>query len=246
MSSSSEDARPRGPTKVISDLFLNSTWSDLSIVCGDVVFPAHKCVVCPQSGYFSRACNRSFIESSGKIVIEDLEPIYLEKTLQFLYKGFYTRLSDVTTSPAVEFGHPSPIPSPIVRSLPYTTLSSVENGGLSKFHVHMYEQGEYFQIHDLKEKAKEHFKECFLRDLDRLFFRSTVNEVYCSTIETDRGLRDIVIETVLNDLPTLIDGTSTYLDKEDLQEMPEFTVDLCQASLVQNAYLMGIISECTQ
>ncbi|GKZ97837.1 hypothetical protein AnigIFM59636_001428 [Aspergillus niger] len=243
MSSSSVDVRPQGPTKVVSDLFLSSTWSDLTIVCGDVVFPAHKCVVCPQSGYFSRACNSSFIESSGKIVIEELEPIYLEKTLQFLYKGDYTRLSDIDTSPTVEFGHPSPIPSPIVRSFPHTTLSSGANGGLSKFHVHMYEQGEYFQIQDLKEKAKEHFKECFLRDLDRLFFRSTVNEVYCSTIETDRGLRDIVIETVLNDLPTLINGTSTYIDKEDLQEIPEFTVDLCMASLAQNVCLMSVISE---
>ncbi|OJZ92930.1 hypothetical protein ASPFODRAFT_40428 [Aspergillus luchuensis CBS 106.47] len=64
----------------------------------------------------------------------------------------------------------------------------MENSRLSKFYVHIYEQGEYFQIHNLKENVKKYFKECFVRDLNRLFFCLTINKVYSSTIKTDRGL----------------------------------------------------------
>ncbi|PYH66543.1 uncharacterized protein BO88DRAFT_406639 [Aspergillus vadensis CBS 113365] len=46
----------------------------------------------------------------------------------------------------------------------------MENNRLSKFYVHIYEQEEYFQIHNLKQKAKKYFKKRFLRDLDAFFF----------------------------------------------------------------------------
>jgi hypothetical protein len=39
---------------------LNCRFSDLTIVCRDKVFPAHRVVVCPQSDYFARACEGEF------------------------------------------------------------------------------------------------------------------------------------------------------------------------------------------
>lgn len=43
---------------------LNPKYSDFTILCGDESFPAHKCIVCPQSKFFSGAMDEDFIVSS--------------------------------------------------------------------------------------------------------------------------------------------------------------------------------------
>ncbi|GKZ34864.1 hypothetical protein AbraIFM66950_005261 [Aspergillus brasiliensis] len=209
-----------------TSLYLSSEWSDLTIRCGDQVFPAHKWILCQQSEYFARACNGSFIESSGEIVIEELEPIYFRETLKFLYTGDYTAQNNAETSPvvpAVGLDHPIPMSEPTVV-------------GYSIFHAHMYQQGDYFLIHNLKEKAKWYFEHSIFFDLHKLLFPAVVNKVYSSTIESDCGLRDVVIKTVIEHLPTST-GSVTYFDKEDLRETPEFAIDLCMASLNHNVDL---------
>ena len=40
--------------------FLNPKYSDLTIICGEYAFPAHKAIICPPSGYFVRACRGGF------------------------------------------------------------------------------------------------------------------------------------------------------------------------------------------
>ncbi|GES66819.1 BTB/POZ domain protein [Aspergillus terreus] len=73
--------------RIARGFHLPDRYSDLTIVCGDREFPAHRLVVCPQSEYFARACDGKFKESSGRIEIHDTDPILVEKTLDFIYTG---------------------------------------------------------------------------------------------------------------------------------------------------------------
>ena len=41
-------------------LYLNLKYSDLRILCGSEIFPAHRCIVCPRSGFFAGACDSEF------------------------------------------------------------------------------------------------------------------------------------------------------------------------------------------
>ncbi|PYH75380.1 hypothetical protein BO82DRAFT_379613 [Aspergillus uvarum CBS 121591] len=70
--------------------YLNPKYSDLSIRCGDEVFPAHQNIIGPQSKYFEVTCDSSFKESYGEIILEDRDPGPVKKALEFLYTGDYT------------------------------------------------------------------------------------------------------------------------------------------------------------
>lgn len=40
--------------------FLNKEYSDITIICSDKAFPAHRLVLCSQSAYFRKACSGNF------------------------------------------------------------------------------------------------------------------------------------------------------------------------------------------
>ncbi|KAG9228015.1 hypothetical protein BJ875DRAFT_436043 [Amylocarpus encephaloides] len=62
----------------------------MTIKCGGAVFAAHKIVVLPQSKVLAAAF-RNFIEGeSGEIDLEEDDPIYVRKMLEFCYKQEYT------------------------------------------------------------------------------------------------------------------------------------------------------------
>lgn len=63
-------------------------------------------------------------------------------------------------------------------------------------HAQMYAMGDKYLIPDLKTYAQQLFKEAFSTQ-EAVLMRDTVVEVYSSTPENDRGLRDIVLETLL-------------------------------------------------
>ncbi|OOF92886.1 hypothetical protein ASPCADRAFT_399142 [Aspergillus carbonarius ITEM 5010] len=216
----------------ISSLFLNAKWSDITIVCGDKKFSAHRCVVCRQSTYFSLACDGNFKESSGKIEMNDAEPILVEKTLQFLYTGDYTIKRDMLNSMEM-FGQPSTPGSPASQSV----CPNLGEQTATRFHVRMYAQGTYFQIDALKAKAKEHFARAFLEDPDTWAIAATVDEVYKSTLVSDQGLRDVVTEKIMKFLPLLPVGPKPSVGDYIFKLVPEFTVDLCRASLARNVEL---------
>lgn len=60
----------------------------------------------------------------------------------------------------------------------------------------MYAMGDKYLIPDLKTYARQLFKQAFSTQ-EGVLVRDTVVEVYSSTPENDRGLRDIVLEALL-------------------------------------------------
>ncbi|CEJ55322.1 hypothetical protein PMG11_01586 [Penicillium brasilianum] len=77
------------------NLHLGDEYSDLTIICGDTEFKAHKLVVCSQSAYFQRAFYGSFKEAYEPIRFPDKEPELMEKFLEYLYTGDYTLEKEV-------------------------------------------------------------------------------------------------------------------------------------------------------
>ena len=66
---------------------------------------------------------------------------------------------------------------------------------------------------------------------DRASFRAAVVEVYRSTAEHDRGLKDVVIALTNSNLTILRGGIFPVLDDGLLRSVPEFAIDLCIATL---------------
>ncbi|KAJ6126262.1 hypothetical protein N7471_010755 [Penicillium samsonianum] len=98
------------------------------------------------------------------------------------------------------------------------------------FHVRMYGEADYFMINDLKAKAKAHFLACFMDNPKRKPFADTIEELY-STQADYRQLRQLAIETIVDDLPNLRKGLFPVIDSRLMKAVPDFTYDLCQATL---------------
>lgn len=194
--------------------YLNPKYSDLTIICNGEVFPAHRNIVCPQSMYFENACDGRFKESNGEVILEDRDPILVRKMLEFLYTGDYT-----FEAPNAKGSFESENTSGEVSHTDLDQDLQVSQGETSSahprtdqafFHAQMYAQGAYFQIEGLKMKAKEYFRESFMRFTDRESYTSAVLEVYGSTEDHDRGLRDLVVQMTTDNLLLLRANNNPY------------------------------------
>ncbi|KAF7114985.1 hypothetical protein CNMCM5793_000755 [Aspergillus hiratsukae] len=185
--------------------FLNPKYSDLTIFCDGEDFPAHRNIVCPQSKYFEAACDGRFKEGDGKIRLDGHNPTLVKKTLEFLYTGDYTYedpLNDSLSKAEIELFSQNEAES----------MANLRTGE-AYFHAQMYAQGDYFQIDALKSKAKQRFEDSFMMDpFDGDSFTSAVIEVYTSTAENDRGLRDPLVQLTINKLYVLRASRNLILD----------------------------------
>ncbi|KAB8228866.1 BTB/POZ domain-containing protein [Aspergillus alliaceus] len=206
---------------LISSLFLSPRYSDLTIICGDIIFTAHRNIVCLQSEFFQRACDGNFKENQGKIELIDQNPILVEKMLQFLYTGDYT------------FEEPEP-PSITALGTSLRTSGRHMDSHTAIFHAQMYAQGDYFLIDRLQVKAKQYFVASFIRNQNSSSFTSTIVEVYTSTAGVNRGLRDVVVELVKDNLTTLRGSAFPILNNNLLTRVPDFAHDLCVSLLDQS------------
>ncbi|GFF71496.1 hypothetical protein IFM53868_00577 [Aspergillus udagawae] len=210
---------------LVHSQFLNPAYSDLSIICGDKLFPAHRIIVCPQSNYFEVACKANFEGEKGEVKINDRDATLVRKMLQFVYTGDYTCDIPPETGGSVTATHLTP------------TVDAEEEKGApvlvpdSHFHAQMYAEGDYFQIQGLKAKAKERFEKTFLRTLEKDSFVATVGEVYTSTAENDRGLRDIAVQLTRHNLPHLRTGQNPILSAHLLERLPQFMLEICVSTM---------------
>nr|POF22179.1 hypothetical protein CFP56_36264 [Quercus suber] len=61
-------------------------------------------------------------------------------------------------------------------------------------HTQVYALAEKYDIPSLKDLARQKFETAMACHYDSLEFPDAIEEVYCSTIDSDRGLRDVVID----------------------------------------------------
>lgn len=62
-------------------------------------------------------------------------------------------------------------------------------------HTRVYALAEKYDIPSLKQLAKSKFEMAMACWYDSEEFAEAIEEVYCSTVDSDRGLRDVVLET---------------------------------------------------
>lgn len=98
------------------------------------------------------------------------------------------------------------------------------------FHVRMYGEADYFMISDLKTKAKAQFLASFMDNPKRATFADTIEELY-STHADYQQLRQLAIEVIVDNLPNLRKGLFPVIDSRLMKAVPDFTLDLCQATL---------------
>lgn len=169
----------------------------------------------------------------------------IKKTLEFLYTGDYTYDGAPITQAHLNSKNSSEsspetwaennfeldadteqYPNPSRK-----TNSTDSQNCQAFFHAQMYAQGDYFQINELKKKAKDYFMKSFLEHPDQDSFSSSVVEVYSSTGEHDRGLRDLVVQLTTDNLKILRNGDNPILCDGLLESVPKFMLEVCLSTL---------------
>src|SRR5215471_17354572 len=102
------------------------------------------------------------------------------------------------------------------------------------FHILMYSLADRLFIRGLKSLAKENFEKELRPRLVSKSFPVAVIEVYSSTPEQDRGLRDLVVKITVDNLTKLREKKGSdhaILQNRLLKQIPEFAYDLSVAMM---------------
>ncbi|KAH6628428.1 hypothetical protein F5144DRAFT_536893 [Chaetomium tenue] len=170
-------------------LYTSGDYSDLVISCQGKEYKVHRAVVCTQSDFFSAACRGGFKEAQeGKIDLPDDSPRLVHIMVHYLYHFDYD----------AEMGGHEPDVEELAEGPLYT-------------HARVYALAEKYLIHGLKAVALRQFKAVIASSFNMIDFLQAMEEVYMSTVEDDRGLRDVVVEAICKH--------PAWLDKEDVREV---------------------------
>jgi hypothetical protein len=102
------------------------------------------------------------------------------------------------------------------------------------FHIAIYALADRLHIQGLKNRSKEYVETELSHRLDEESFPLAITEIYTSTPEHDRGLRDIVIKVTLDNLVAFRKGDGRrppILQDGHLKQLPQFSYDLAIAMM---------------
>ncbi|CZT14443.1 uncharacterized protein RCC_00420 [Ramularia collo-cygni] len=145
-------------------LFNNSQYSDLTVICDDSSWKVHKCIVCPRSAYFAKACDGGFKDASdGSITLLEDDCFAVHAMLNFLYSADYDDQDDGEGAP-------------VLLNLFVHTLA------------------DKYDIPALTELATAKFYTCAEPDWRSKGFADAVEEIYTVSHDTKQDLRSHVVE----------------------------------------------------
>jgi len=202
-------------SNVLPDLLKSGQFSDLTVKCNSKSFKVHRCIVCPQSAFFSKALNGEFKEASSQVVdLHDDDPLIVEKMLCYLYEGDY------------EDDPPKTIPKR------HKSLSSKDEKSTPETAAHinarMYNIGDKYVIQGLMDLAKSKFESVIANGFDDTNFISIMAFVYSTDIPGGSGLRDFITKHAVERLSSLKDRPELL---EVLQAQPDLTFELLQVTM---------------
>ncbi|KAJ5704406.1 hypothetical protein N7536_000095 [Penicillium majusculum] len=185
--------------------FLNPKYSDLTIICGEYAFPAHKAIICPPSGYFVRACRGGFEAGSGEVCLDAHEPILVRNVLEFLYKGKYTGGSGDSVQDFTD-------------SLPY-------------FHARMFAEAIDLEINELKVYAMELIFVSLRNDVNRQSIAYLIHEIYSNRVKYCE-VREALLSFTLDELIDFPNWNWDWI-VDPLESLLEFGRDMCLALVLR-------------
>lgn len=166
-------------------------------------------------------------------MLNDDQPVLIEKMLEFIYTGSYSVDTYGLTVPDL----PNERLNTMVKDMddPNGVVYPDEEVYAPCLHAMMYALAVYYEIPKLEEETAKNFRQSFWQIRDQEGFQAAVIEVYYAT-QTERKLRDCVIDMVIRNLEFLYrrEGEPQILDKEILDYVPEFCRDICIASMMAN------------
>ncbi|KAK7921500.1 hypothetical protein PG985_009522, partial [Apiospora marii] len=186
-------------------LYRTGEYSDLIISCGGTDYRVHRSIICPRSHFFAAACRNGFKEArTGKIILSDDDAQAVDLTVYYFYHLNY------------DPSHPREQPRNIVDNKDTGQTGASEDpprkyppGSDLVTHTKVYALAEKYLINGLKALALRKFNEAAAAHWACDEFLEAAQVAYESTVETDRGMRDAVVQTFYIH-PEL-------LDKEEVQ-----------------------------
>ncbi|KAK0367797.1 BTB/POZ domain-containing protein [Colletotrichum limetticola] len=163
----------------LESLYKTGIYSDLTIRSAAKTYSVHRAIVCPRSDFLAGACRSPFQESSdGLIALSDDDPCVIDMMMQYFYLLDY-RQSLYTDG--------------LLQS---SELEQKQAASVSclLLHAKVYSAAEKYAVDGLKDLAVAKFKAAAAQFWDPSDFLYAASEAYTSTIDTDRGLRDAVLE----------------------------------------------------
>ena len=106
-------------------------------------------------------------------------------------------------------------------SLP-DVVDDLESEAHLLLHTRVYAIAEKYDIPSLKQLARSKFEMAMACYYDSPEFASAIEEVYCTTVDSDRGLRDIVLEAFKNH-PQLVNTQDVF---STIKETPSLALEL--------------------
>ncbi|KAK4446212.1 BTB/POZ protein [Podospora aff. communis PSN243] len=185
----------------LTEFYSSGEYSDLVISCGGKEYRVHRVLVCAQSKFFAAACRDGFKEAQeGNIILPDDNPRLIHIMVYYFYHLDY----DVQgQNQSGHFDRPETKGDGADASEP--TLVT---------HAKVYALAEKYIIDGLKGLALRKFKAA-TESLDVDHFLQATQEVYTSTIEGDRGLRDVIVAILFNN-PRWLDESKVQHVIKDL------------------------------
>ncbi|KAL8890186.1 MAG: hypothetical protein Q9215_002616, partial [Flavoplaca cf. flavocitrina] len=203
-----------------ASLFLTGEYSDLTITCGDRDFMVHRTFICPASKDLAARCDRTFKEGPHSVIhLKEDNPNAVECMLQYMYIGDYydtddNKLEAFVASSDRSTPISSRIPTPetdqanVIGCVKSSNNASdaldqtakapmpVNVSALTK-NVFVYQVAHKYDIPLLKSLAQTKFQLRAAGEWAPEDIISILPKVYAATSESDRGLRQIMLDVCL-------------------------------------------------
>ncbi|PNP79251.1 hypothetical protein FNYG_07327 [Fusarium nygamai] len=199
--------------------------SDLTIICGNNRYRVHKLILSTGSKFFKVACTGTYKESDGEINLPDDDPAAVRKMIGYLYNIDYnptrTQMPDYEDDVEAELSDTEYdgearyrmklFGAEFIKRKRIKQLKEHERGGWKAeespissqlcLQAKVYALGEKYGMQGLKNAAKGAFEsEIQIGNVGVDEFAEAVEEVYTSTVSEDRGLRDVVVRMIEQDI----------------------------------------------
>ncbi|KAH8650039.1 hypothetical protein BX600DRAFT_442124 [Xylariales sp. PMI_506] len=211
----------------LTELHSNGQFSDLTITCQDRKYHVHKAILCPRSLFINSICQESFEDGEESVIdFANDDPRVVDIMVQWFYHLDYTFPKLQQEKPEISkqkgaVGHAVDQPT-----LPVDAAPQHERISELLLHAHVYVLAEKYKIRGLKTLALMKFKSAAtpvsVEDEKWVLEFLEVTRKVFTTMDGDKGLRDVVLKT-FHQWPKLLDEPEV---KSLLQELRSLAYDL--------------------